>query len=330
MRLTYLYHSGFWLETDSCHIVMDFFRDGYDCKPEERRKGGVARAIGSIGTDSLVCCDEMENLEGLKVSPADCKSPGVLGRMLLNPGKPLYIMCTHFHKDHFLPFVMKIYEYALQRRAEDASYPEVRLVFSRDIRRSRKKSCGVHIDAINFIAKGETYEDELLKVDAYGSTDVGSSFGITVKDNGFHFFHAGDFNYWHWQEESSEKEVQEAHEFFRSELDFIAQRVTGFDAILFPVDPRMQTNISAGAQEFFNSIPYQLLVPVHVIEKPDFTCSDLQNNELFATWEMQRGPCNEDCARPLMLAGAQDAKGLIRRIWLPENAGDSCCIDLQS
>lgn len=32
MKLTYIYHSGFAIETDSCNIVIDFFKDSESLK----------------------------------------------------------------------------------------------------------------------------------------------------------------------------------------------------------------------------------------------------------------------------------------------------------
>ena len=56
MKLTYLFHSGFVLETDTCILVFDYWMD-------------PARVM-----------------------------PG-----LQESDKPLYVLASHFHEDHFSP-----------------------------------------------------------------------------------------------------------------------------------------------------------------------------------------------------------------------------------
>ena len=48
--------------------------------------------------------------------------------------------------------------------------PDIHYIFSKDILNSHRAQAE---DAI-YIKKGETYEDETLRIDAFGSTDVGS------------------------------------------------------------------------------------------------------------------------------------------------------------
>ncbi len=45
----------------------------------------------------------------------------------------------------------------------------------------------------------EAYRDELAFIRAYGSTDLGVSFYVEAE--GKRFFHAGDLNDWHWNQE---------------------------------------------------------------------------------------------------------------------------------
>ena len=55
---------------------------------------------------------------------------------------------------------------------------------------------------------GETREIYGARIRAYGSTDEGVSFLISVE--GKQIFHAGDLNFWHWAEESTPEEVAQA------------------------------------------------------------------------------------------------------------------------
>ena len=81
--------------------------------------------------------------------------------LLQRPGK-LYVLATHFHPDHFNREILTWKE---QR-------PDIQYIFSKDILKSHRAKSE---DAF-FIKKGEAYEDDTIRIDAFGSTDVGSSF----------------------------------------------------------------------------------------------------------------------------------------------------------
>lgn len=320
LKLTYLYHSGFLLETDSCYVLFDYFLDGAAIPPHDRFKGGVGRAIGAWDSASLVEHDEIRFMGELKISVPNEHVPGVVATLLLNLDKPLYVLVSHFHKDHFLPFIFKFADYAKKRRSL-GSYPEIKYVISTDVRKYRRKFCEPYEDLISYLAKGEIFEDELLKVSAFGSTDVGLSFGVTVKEQNFNVFHAGDLNYWHWQEESTKEEIEEAHDFFKREMAFIAERCEHFDLVMFPCDPRMVNNFLAGAEEFLEQVPFNCLVPMHVWEEPQKVMAALTQDRTFASWVLNLGHVNELPEHFISLH-------VPHSIWMPINSGDTCNLHL--
>lgn len=66
--------------------------------------------------------------------------------------------------------------------------------------------------------------------------------------DGFHVFHAGDLNFWHWRDESTVREIDEADEAFRQAVDpIMAEEI---DLAFFPVDPRQGRMYDAGANYF--------------------------------------------------------------------------------
>lgn len=106
--------------------------------------------------------------------------------------------------------------------------------------------------------------DELLlgsrvKVKAFDSTDLGVSFLVDI--DGVRIFHAGDLNFWHWREESTVKEIEEADEAFRQAVEDIAGEK--IDVAFFPVDPRQGRLFDAGANYFILSVKPRLLIPMH-------------------------------------------------------------------
>ena len=136
----------------------------------------------------------------------------------------------------------------------------MRYIFSKDILKSHRAQAE---DAI-YIKKGETYEDETLRIDAFGSTDVGSSFLIHLQD--WSVFHAGDLNNWHWSEESTEEEIRKANGDFLAEVKYLKEKAPDIDLVLFPVDRRMGKDYMKGAKQFIEQIKTTIFVPMHFSE----------------------------------------------------------------
>lgn len=170
-------------------------------------------------------------------------------RLLKRPGK-IYVLASHFHPDHFNP---EILSWKDQR-------PDIVYLFSKDIlkhRRAQKE------DAV-FIKKGEIYEDEYIRVQAFGSTDVGVSFLITLQ--GKQIFHAGDLNNWHWSEESTDQEIRKAEGDFLAEVKNIKQTCPQMHLVMFPVDSRLGKDYMKGPKQFIEQIKSSIFVPMHFSE----------------------------------------------------------------
>ena len=206
MRLIYIYHSGFIIESKEFAILIDYYRD----TPEFY----------------------------------------VHRHFLKRPGR-LYILSSHAHPDHFNPEIL----------SWKSERPDIRYILSEDIRDSQK-AC-FH-DAI-FLKKGEEWNDDLLKIKAFGSTDIGISFLLDVADK--RIFHAGDLNNWHWEEESTPEEIREAANFYHQELETLARETDYVDLALFPVAPRLGKDYTRGGREFVDRIRTLQFAPMHFWEK---------------------------------------------------------------
>ena len=116
------------------------------------------------------------------------------------------------------------------------------------------------------MAPGDTYSPVPgVDVTAYDSTDLGVSF--LVDFNGLRVFHAGDLNFWHWREESSMQDIEEADAEFRKVVSTISGQ--DIDIAFFPVDPRQGAMYEAGANYFIMSVKPQILVPMHYFHRAD-------------------------------------------------------------
>ena len=185
--------------------------------------------------------------------------------LLQKPGK-LYVLATHFHPDHFNREILTWKE---QR-------PDIHYIFSKDILKSHRAQAE---DAI-YIKKGETYEDETLRIDAFGSTDVGSSFLIHLQD--WSVFHAGDLNNWHWSEESTPQEIRKAEGDFLAEVRELQQTAPAVDVVMFPVDSRIGKDYMRGAEQFVERIKITIFVPMHFSE-------DYQGGNAFRQFAESKG-----------------------------------------
>jgi len=136
----------------------------------------------------------------------------------------------------------------------------IRYIFSKDILKSHRAKP----EDATYIKKGETYEDETIRIEAFGSTDVGSSFLIHLQD--WNIFHAGDLNNWHWSEESTEAEIRKANGDFLAEVKYLKEKAPKIDLALFPVDRRMGKDYMKGAKQFIEQIKTTIFVPMHFSE----------------------------------------------------------------
>ena len=116
------------------------------------------------------------------------------------------------------------------------------------------------------MAPGDTLKlSDEVTVTAFDSTDLGVSF--LVDFFGIRLFHAGDLNFWHWREESTMQEIEEADAEFRRAVQPIAREK--IDVAFFPVDPRQGTMFEAGANYFILTVKPRILIPMHYFHRSD-------------------------------------------------------------
>ena len=116
------------------------------------------------------------------------------------------------------------------------------------------------------ICPGDTVQlEEGISVTAFDSTDLGVSFLLNWK--GIRIFHAGDLNFWHWREESSLQEIEEAEQEFQAAVRPLQKE--NIDVAFFPVDPRQGSMFEAGADYFILAVKPRLLIPMHYFHRSE-------------------------------------------------------------
>lgn len=152
----------------------------------------------------------------------------------------IYVFISHAHPDHYDPEVVRWHK----------DWP-ITYVVAHDMpigTRGKRMAPG---DSVSF--------GHHVKVKAFDSTDLGVSFLVEL--DGIRIFHAGDLNFWHWREESTVAEIDEAEEeFSRALAPLIGEKI---DIAFFPVDPRQGQMFDAGANTFIMSVKPRLLIPMH-------------------------------------------------------------------
>lgn len=229
--LTYIYHDCFMLELDEAVFLFDFWKDPLST--------GSSKDFPPI----------FDDLKATK--------------------KPIYILVSHHHKDHYSKRVFLWSEVL----------PEIKYIISEDVFRHSRylfSDSGIYAgfrpsaDSVTVLSSGQSYIDDIVKIKAFGSTDIGNSYALDC--GGKSFFHAGDLNAWLWIGENPEEEIEEERRKFISIVDTIKKDFPFFNLVMFPVDSRLGQDYWWGASFFVRAIDCELFIPMHfelVIDEKD-------------------------------------------------------------
>ena len=170
---------------------------------------------------------------------------GTIDAAGLSAYRRVIALASHAHPDHFNPVI--------------TTWPRVELVLSDDILANAPNAV--------MLSPGRSWtppdDADGLRVEAFGSTDQGVSFLVSLR--GAVIFHAGDLNCWHWQDESSPEEAAVARDAFARTLAPIALRVDGTPphVALLPVDSRLGSDYDEGALAMVRALKPRVVVPMH-------------------------------------------------------------------
>lgn len=187
---------------------------------------------------------------------------------LIPKGLPCLVLVSHHHKDHFN---RDIFEWADE-------FPLMHYVVSKDVAKMIRhmlrpdsiwKGTRVSSERITILTPGEKFQQGRFLVEAFGSTDIGNSYLVTL-DGDFRMFHAGDLNAWIWKDESTEAEVDAALSGYWCKLEPLVHRFARYtvrpalDVAMFPVDSRIGSEYWTGAKIFLEAFDNTaLFLPMH-------------------------------------------------------------------
>lgn len=164
----------------------------------------------------------------------------------------LYFFASHSHFDHFNPRI-QAYEAAASR-----------YILSDDIR-CRNGCRGFDPAKLTFLRTYDRWQDDHIEVESFDSTDLGTSFLVTLKEDDTKIFHAGDFNWWDWTGDTAENRKL-AENAFRKQMKKLAGLKA--DVAFFPVDGRLGPSMEKGAKVFCRETDVKALVTMHSVGYP--------------------------------------------------------------
>lgn len=176
-----------------------------------------------------------------------------------HPSLPVVFFVSHHHEDHFNESIFEL------AQNHQRCYILSRDVFSKNVPRT-----GI---AVQYATPGDELEQLPggIHVRVFGSTDAGVCYAVTLPDQNV-VFHAGDLNDWHWNEESTEREIHKAEEEFNVILHRIAEAFPVMRIAMFPVDARQGKDFARGATMFLSAIKVDNFFPMHFFGEPQKAC----------------------------------------------------------
>lgn len=215
MKVTYIHHSGFLVETDRCYYLFDY------------EKGSLPQ---------------------------------------MNGEKPVFVLSSHGHADHYTPAVFSLLAAAGMRH--------IRAVLSDDI------GAPADVEALQVAPEQEYILGPQQKLVTLRSTDLGVAF--LIEDGPELFYHAGDLNDWVWEEEDAAYNEQMTADYrrqIRLLAETLGQRV--LDAAFVVLDPRQEKDYDRGLCFFLENIAAKQVYPMHYWDDPAVIDAFLKENPAY-------------------------------------------------
>lgn len=171
----------------------------------------------------------------------------------LDPNKPVVVLASHFHPDHYNPEVFSL--------LSQVGVKHILAVLARDI--SPKK----YPDGVEVLKAGPHRTYDLPwggTLDTLQSTDSGVAFLLTT-DEGV-IYHAGDLNDWTWEGEP-EEDNRQMRGSYRHEIGLLAGR--HIDLAFVPLDPRLEEHYADGMTWFLDHTDVSRVLPMHYWNEPE-------------------------------------------------------------
>ncbi len=180
-------------------------------------------------------------------------SSGVITTEDLLPKDNIFVFVSHSHGDHFNSHIFKW---------EEELNNDIYYILSNDITTKKEKENFIFVD------KYEQNKIKDIEIKTLGSTDRGVSFLVSIA--GINIFHAGDLNWWHWNNNSEAKQKQEEKD-YKKEIQKLENINKEINIAFIPVDPRLEEYFYLAGEYFADKINPDYLIPIHFGSQFDIT-----------------------------------------------------------
>lgn len=170
--------------------------------------------------------------------------------------KEIYCFVSHSHSDHFSPDIER-----LTRRNK------VTYIVSTDVELDIEEN-------VHHVVVGDTLEIDGIKIKVFGSTDLGVSYYVDLKD--YQIFHSGDLNWWHWDHQEVASQIAE-----KEAYQGIIKEIVGLpiDFAFVPVDYRLKVHSRLAMDYFIEQLKPNYLIPMHFGKEYDSIQHLMTNTE---------------------------------------------------
>lgn len=170
----------------------------------------------------------------------------------------IYVFASHVHSDHFNK---QIFEW-------QSRYTDIHYILSDDIK----------VDApegrCTFIGPCREITLDGMEIRTLQSTDEGVAFLVRVGEQVV--YHAGDLNWWHWEEESAEYNEMMRRRFLQEMGKIEGEAI---DIAFLPLDPRQEEQYAWGFDYFMRHTRTSCAFPMHFWGQYEI-CDRLMNDSL--------------------------------------------------
>lgn len=175
--------------------------------------------------------------------------------------KQMYVFVSHRHKDHYNS---EIFDW-------EKEHTNILYILSDDVEAESAPN-RIFVKPEQKIRTGE------LKVETLRSTDEGVAFLVTCKDK--RIYHAGDLNWWHWEEESIDYNRQMRKDYQREIRKLVRKKI---DLAFVVLDPRQGGAAFSGIDFFMRNVRVNHVFPMHMWR--DYGLTDrLLTSEISASY----------------------------------------------
>lgn len=210
--------------------------------------------------DSLLIFDYyLDECDGQKA----CLDTGVIRPEEIASYNRIFVFASHRHPDHFNPVILSWKE----------KLPQAKFFLSGDIPKKYRR------EWTNLLKPCETFEDDDIRIRTFKSTDEGVAF--LVETEGLTIYHAGDLNWWHWDEEPLYRN-KDMEARFKKEVSMIQDYP--IDIAFLTADPRQDSAEFWGISWYLEHVDLKVGFPMHFWEDyriMDRIRAEAERNPLF-------------------------------------------------